>query len=312
MTALPSFEIYLGDGSTRDGGVPDPLPPIARETGRYLADPELKDAVNIAIAVGQPLLVTGEPGTGKTQLAFSVAEELWNTKPLVFHTRSTSTARDLLYRYDAVLRFNDIQANTTSTTGARKADDASGYIDYEALGQAILDGKQGVRRVVLIDEIDKAPRDFPNDLLFELEELKFRVPEIGPEVHAAEKNCNPIVIITSNSERQLPLPFLRRCIFHHIEFPDATRLRAIVEQRLGPLNLDGDLISVAVERFLEMRDVPNLDKKPATSELLTWLQALAIGAVNATTLKAASLGRLPFRQSLIKSVRDLRMLSPVT
>jgi MoxR-like ATPase len=306
MTQLPRFDVYVGDGTVhgdRLASATEP-PAVVREHGRYLASEELADAVNIAIAVGQPLLVTGEPGCGKTRLAWSIADELGLGEPLVFQTRSTSRAQDLLYRYDAVLRFHDIQVKTQGADGRYQADDPSHYIQFQALGEAILSRQ---RRVVLIDEVDKAPRDFPNDLLHELERMSFSVPELKldrPFTAAAR----PIVVITSNSERQLPLPFLRRCVFHHIEFPDHDRLCQIIEQRLGPLGIDRGLVVGAVDRFLAIREIPKLNKPPATSELLAWVQALATRRVSGADLAATTLRGLPLWQTLIKSREDRQLL----
>jgi MoxR-like ATPase len=306
MTQLPRFDVYVGDGldhGDRMAGAAE-QPVLLRESGKYLASEELVDAVNIAIAVGQPLLVTGEPGCGKTRLAWSIADELGLGEPLVFQTRSTSRAQDLLYRYDAVLRFHDIQVRTQTADGRFQADDPSHYVEYQALGQAI---RGTTCRVVLIDEIDKAPRDFPNDLLHELDRMSFSVPELKLD-RPFTATVRPIVVITSNSERQLPLPFLRRCVFHNVEFPDHERLRQIVQQRLGPLGLDPGVVTEAVSRFLAIRQIPRLGKPPATSELLTWVQALATRGTTAKDLATAALRNLPLWQTLIKSQEDRQLL----
>ncbi|MBV8763154.1 MAG: MoxR family ATPase [Deltaproteobacteria bacterium] len=301
----PIFDVYGGDGgqyAERLKQLPA-QPVLTREHGKYLASDTLKEAVNLAIAVGQPLLVTGDPGCGKTRLAWSIADELGLEEPLVFNTRSTSRAQDLLYRYDAVRRFHDIQASTKTEQGTPRAEDASVYVTYEALGKAI---RAKARRVVLIDEIDKAPRDFPNDLLHELDRMSFRVPEVGNEEQAS--SLRPIVLITSNSERQLPRPFLRRCVFHYIEFPTTTDLVKIVKQRLGPLGLADDLVGAAVSRFEQVRALPNLFKQPATSELLAWVQALAVTKMSAEKLLSKPLRELPLWQTLIKSKDDRKIL----
>jgi MoxR-like ATPase len=301
----PPFDLFRGDG------VPRPetarlLPEqhsLFQENGAYLADPELTEAVNVSLAVGQPLLVTGEPGCGKTQLAWAVAKELGLGEPLQFYTRSISRAQDLLYMFDAVRRFYDIQMHD------RRAEEPRNYVSYGPLGQAIVENQ---RRVVLIDEIDKAPRDFPNDLLNELDRMAFLVPELeGPE-REKRATVRPIVIITSNSERQLPLPFLRRCVFHHIIFPDQRRLEAIIRERLGPLNLDGGLITAAVEKFHQVREIKGLGKKPATGELLSWLIALHARGVTVATLHATPLSRLPLWQALLKDRDDFRRLQEAT
>lgn len=306
MTQLPRFEVYVGDGASHGDRLDtvSEQPALLREHGKYLAGEDLVDAVNIAIVVGQPLLVTGEPGCGKTRLAWSIADELGLGEPLVFQTRSTSRAQDLLYRYDAVLRFHDIQVKTQTEDGRFQADDPTHYVDYQALGKAIL-GK--TRRVVLIDEIDKASRDFPNDLLHELDRMSFSVPELRQE-QLFTATVRPIVVITSNSERQLPQPFLRRCVFHHIDFPNHRRLCEIIEQRLGPLGLDRELISGAAARFLAIRETPRISKRPATSELLAWVHALAIRGVTAAELAIKPLSELPLWQTLIKSQEDRQLL----
>lgn len=305
---MAGFDVYVGDGEVHAAaaGALPAQPAHFRQGGRYLAGPELVEAVNIAIALGQPLLVTGEPGCGKTELGFSVARELGLDPALVFWTRSTSRAQDLLYRFDAVLRFYDVQR---SSPRAQKAEE---YIHWAALGEAIR--SQDRRRVVLIDEIDKAPRDFPNDLLNELDRMEFSVPELDQDAEEPSRQgrravtyrarFRPIVIITSNSERQLPLPFLRRCVFHHITFPDRDRLRAIAQQRLGDLKIPPDLLDAAIDRFLEVRKVPTLVKKPATGELLAWVQALALRGMSAASLASSKVAALPLWQALIKDRED--------
>jgi len=299
------FDVYHGDGSIRpiDPSVATEVPAIKREHGRYLSDPELVEAVNLAICVGQPLLVTGEPGCGKTRLAWSVASELGLGEPLEFYTRSTSRAGDLLYRFDAVRRFYDIQA------GDQRAKDPANYVEYEALGRAIVEGKP---RVVMIDEIDKAPRDFPNDLLNEFDRMCFTVWELPKEQREKASEVRPIIIITSNSERQLPLPFLRRCVFHRIDFPDEGGLRRIVEERLGDVDLDGGLVTAAVERFREVREVKGIYKRPATGELLAWTFALHAQGKTGQEVRDAQLSRLPLWQVLLKDWDDYRALVAAT
>ena len=297
------FDLYRGDGGdhSKDFERTQLQPCLFEEEGAYLADEHLVEAVNVALAVGQPLLVTGEPGCGKTRLAWSIANELGLGTPLQFYTRSDSRARDLLYTYDAVRRFHDIQVKD------ERAKDPSNYIRYEPLGRAILEQR---RRVVLIDEVDKAPRDFPNDLLTELERMRFEVPELDVN-RVKESSVRPVVVLTSNSERQLPLPFLRRCVFHHIEFPTHEKLRCIVKERLGMLDLSPDLIRSAVDRFQEVRSIPQLTKKPATSELLAWMMALQRSGVQESILRTAPLSHLPIWQALIKDRNDLRRLREI-
>lgn len=203
-----------------------------------------------------------------------------------------------------MLRFHDIQVKTQTADGRFQADDPAHYVEYQALGRAI---RSRTRCVVLIDEIDKAPRDFPNDLLHELDRMSFSVPELKLD-EAFTAAVRPIVVITSNSERQLPVPFLRRCVFHHIAFPGRDRLREIIQQRMGPLALDLGLIDAAVERFMAVRELPRLTKPPATSELLVWVQALAASGSTAKQLAAAPLRGLPLWQALIKSQEDRQLL----
>jgi len=287
MKQTQYYQIYSGDGQTigqRKTKVP--LSDIDESRSTYIADVGLRDAVNVAISLSRPLLVTGEPGTGKTELAFSVAQELELPKPFVFHTKTTSMAKDLFYEYDALQHFQDAR---TSDTRLNRQD----YVQYQALGLAILramtiadtrDYPENVRKllipklisetpsrsVVLIDEIDKAPRDFPNDLLQEIDTMAFIVRETGL-THQASRAYQPIVIITSNSEKNLPDAFLRRCVYYHIEFPDRDRLLRIVENHLGKL----PFIDCALDHFLGIRKEKGLKKPPATAECLTWLSILA-------------------------------------
>jgi MoxR-like ATPase len=251
----------------------------------YIAEPGLVDAVNVALLLGQPLLLTGDPGTGKTQLAASLAWELELGTPLRFETKSTSVARDLFYLYDALGRFQAAQ-----TPGG--AADPRCYLTYSALGEAILRTNDpgavanllppgfapgGRRRsVVLLDEVDKAPRDFPNDLLNEIENLRFRIPELGNALVSADPALQPIVVITSNSEKDLPDAFLRRCVYYNIPFPERTDLIRIVTSRLGQ-HADGSnqFLDDALDLFFELRKPSSgLRKRPATAELLGWLLVL--------------------------------------
>jgi MoxR-like ATPase len=287
-----SWMRYRGDGSTPAGRAAE----TRGERGRYLADQKLTTAVNTALAVGQPLLVTGEPGTGKTVLAWSIASELGLGPVLEFHTRSDNQARDVLYDFDYLLRFYHAQ------TRDPRAERLESYIRWQALGEAIRCPDQ---RVVLIDEIDKAPRDFPNDLLDELDRMEFTVPELSLTHKAAHR---PVVVITSNSERQLPDPFLRRCVFHRLDFPTGERLQAILRERLGHLNLAARLVEIATARFEQIRQVPGFEKLPSTAELIAWVRVLHASGVDPEQLKGTPLADLPFPGALVKSEADTAVL----
>ncbi|MDZ7995936.1 MAG: MoxR family ATPase [Nostoc sp. EfeVER01] len=282
------FPFYLSDGKKRSD-VPATLPVSRRSQimnpKNYIADPGLVDACNIALLLGQPLLLTGEPGTGKTQFAYSVAWQLGFEKPLKFETKSTSTARDLFYTYDTLRQFQDVQNGIKDRSSLN-------YLTYHALGKAILLTKEksevakllppdfehpGKRRsVVLIDEVDKAPRDFSNDILNELEHLYFRVPELGNVAIETNPELQPIIIITSNSEKDLPDAFLRRCIYYNVPFPEKERLREIVTNRLDlDPHRSNDFLTTALDLFYKLRHSSSgLRKKPTTAELLGWMIAL--------------------------------------
>ncbi|MBF0452711.1 MAG: MoxR family ATPase [Candidatus Magnetomorum sp.] len=252
----------------------------------YIPESGLCDAIKVALTLGQPLLVTGEPGTGKTQLASSIAYEFQLPDPIVFHTKTSSTAGDLLYHYDALKRFNDAQIE-------KKIRPVEHYVSLRGLGIAILLSTEysdqdkallpaayqqyrNSRSVVLIDEIDKAPRDFPNDILNEVEKLEFTIHEI-PKTITAETGNTPIIILTSNSEKYLPDAFLRRCVFYHINFPDEIRLKRIIEQRFNQSSIhpgfSEEETGAAIKHFESIRLLP-LKKKPATAELLAWMTML--------------------------------------
>jgi MoxR-like ATPase len=292
MTLASSWMRYRGDGATPAGA-----PAGTRgERGRYLADPRLVTAVNTSLAAEQPLLVTGEAGTGKTMLAWSIASELGLGEVLEFHTRSDHQAKDTLYDMDHLLRFYHAQRNDA------RAENVETYIRWQALGEAI---RSPVPRLVLIDEVDKAPRDFPNDLLDEIDRMEFRVPELGTTYRAASR---PVVVITSNSERQLPDPFLRRCVFHRIDFPEGPRLQAILAERLGHLDLARRLIEVAAAKFQQIRDIPGWEKKPSTAELIAWVRVLQRSGFDADALAAQSLNDVPFVGTLAKTQHDVSLL----
>ncbi|WP_437566135.1 MULTISPECIES: AAA family ATPase [unclassified Sorangium] len=263
---------------------------------------ELVLAINAALAVGAPLLLTGEPGTGKTQVAYWIA---WHfeiqDRLFPFHVRSTTVASDLLYRFDTVGYFH--AAHDPNLKGG--SIDRGAFIQKGVLWKALV--AEG-RAIVLIDEIDKAHRDFPNDLLNVLDQHRFTVIETGEEPARREGAPPPLVVITSNSERRLPEPFLRRCIFHHIEFTPELVRRAVAARTGDFPRLDAAAQEAALERFLELRD-RDLRKKPATSELLVWLTLLsARGGVSASDLRRAPLRALPALSALIKDRDDWAQL----
>ena len=267
-------------------------------TPTYIADESLCATVNVAIAIGRPLLVKGEPGTGKTLLAQAIAEGL-GLPLLTWHVKSTTRAQDGLYLYDTVARLND------SRFGDRDVRDIAQYIKLGPLGEAFERSQKGERVVLLIDEIDKADIEFPNDLLHELDAMRFTIAETGKEIRAAER---PIVLITSNAEKELPDAFLRRCVFHYIEFPDETQLARIC--RVHHPDVDEKLLAAALRKFVQIRAVQDLRKKPTTSELIDWLSSLRLSGIDAAKLEAT----LPFAGVLLKQENDaqrvLRAASP--
>ena len=260
---------------------------------RYIADEALISSVNAAIALERPLLVRGEPGTGKTQLAHSVADAL-GMPLMAWHVKSTTVAKEGLYTYDVVQRLND---SRFPEDAGRDVSDIRSYIHMGMLGRAF---KADKRVVLLIDEIDKADIEFPNDLLRELDEMAFHIPELDETVKAIER---PVTIITSNAEKELPAAFLRRCVFHYISFPERGRLRQIVDAHMP--DLDTELVEEAILRFYGLRNVQGLRKKPSTSELLDWLVVLARAGVNPDDIAK----RMPFLGTLIKREQDLEMLA---
>ena len=255
-------------------------------TSDYIAAPDLMQTVNVAVQLSRPLLIKGEPGTGKTMLAQSIARGL-GMPLLVWNVKSTTKAQDGLYVYDTVQRLYDGQF------GDRDVGDIARYIKPGKLGEAFAAEE---RVVLLIDEIDKADLEFPNDLLWELDQMEFHIPETHETVKAVHR---PIVLITSNAEKELPDAFLRRCIFHYIEFPDGEMMERIV--RVHVPQLDQRLLDLAIQAFYWLRDVPGLQKKPSTSELIDWVQALARGGVDPQQIAA----RLPFMGVLLKKDHDV-------
>ncbi|MEM8854213.1 MAG: MoxR family ATPase [Pseudomonadota bacterium] len=259
----------------------------------YVAPLDLQMAVNAAIALERPLLVKGEPGTGKSVLAKEVADTL--SAPLIeWHIKSTTKAREGLYEYDAVARLRDSQL------GDPRVSDVANYIRRGKLWEAFA---AETRPVLLIDEIDKADIEFPNDLLLELDRMEFQVLETGETVTAARR---PVLIITSNNEKELPDAFLRRCFFHYIKFPDAETLAAIVEVHFP--RLKPRLLKAALETFFELREAPGLKKRPSTSELLDWIKLLVVEDVDPSVLRADA-GKVlpPLYGALIKNEQDVHL-----
>jgi MoxR-like ATPase len=266
----------------------------------YRPDPGLVDAVNVALAVGAPLLLTGEPGTGKTQVGHYLAW-YFGVELFALYVRSTTTAEDLLYHFDAIAYLHAAQDPARRDVTIAKAD----FVERRPLWRAYeADGPS----VVLIDEIDKAPRDFPNDLLNVLDQHTFHVPESDLQVSRRAGAPPPVLVITSNSERRLPEPFLRRCVFHHIDLTDEL-LRRAVEARIADFpRLTPAVREAAVQRFIELRG-REVRKKPATAELLVWLTVLsARGGVTAERLAHCRLAELPAVSALIKDRDDLALL----
>ncbi|MGE6293111.1 AAA family ATPase [Aeromonas media] len=261
---------------------------------RYLASKSLSMAVNAAIVLEKPLLIKGEPGTGKTVLAEAVAESL-GADLISWHIKSTTKAQQGLYEYDAVARLRDSQL------GDPRVGDINHYIRRGKLWQAFAASQ---RPVLLIDEIDKADIEFPNDLLLELDRMEFDVYETGERIKARQR---PVVIITSNNEKELPDAFLRRCFFHYIRFPDKAEMQAIVQ--LHHPNLKESLLGEAMELFFELRNVEGLRKKPSTSELLDWIRLLLADDIAPEALRSREPGKLvpALYGALLKTEQDLHL-----
>ncbi|MGQ4275753.1 AAA family ATPase [Pseudidiomarina sp. E22-M8] len=261
-------------------------------TSNYIVADELALAVQAAVTLEKPLLLKGEPGTGKTKLAEELATSL-GVPLLRWQIKSTSKAQQGLYEYDAVSRLRDSQL------GSDKVHDISNYIKPGKLWQAFTAAE---RPVLLIDEIDKADIEFPNDLLHELDQMEFHVYETGEQVSAKHR---PIVVITSNNEKELPDAFLRRCFFHYINSPDAETLAKIVD--VHHPNIQRDLLQTALDIFFDVRKLPNLKKKPSTSELIDWLKLLLVEDIDVKQLKESS-GLMPMFGALLKNEQDVQLV----
>lgn len=255
----------------------------------YVVSEELMRAVNISIALQKPLLIKGEPGTGKTMLAQAISTAL-NKKLIIWNIKSTTKAQDGLYVYDVVQRLYDSQFGTSGV------DDIAKYVKLGKLGEAFQSEEQVI---LLIDEIDKADLEFPNDLLWELDKMEFYIPETKETIQAKQR---PIVIITSNAEKELPDAFLRRCIFHYIAFPEKELMQDIVKVHFP--DLEQHLLDQVMEAFYWIRSLHNIQKKPSTSEVIDWIQALTIGGMDVDKIKE----KIPFAGVLLKKNEDLETM----
>lgn len=255
----------------------------------YIVSPELAEVVNVAVALQRPLLIKGEPGTGKTLLADSIARSL-NKRLLRWNIKSSTKAQEGLYVYDTVQRLNDSRFEDRDISDIRQ------YIKLGPLGQSFVSEEQVV---LLIDEIDKADIEFPNDLLAELDEMSFFIPETAESISAKQR---PVVIITSNAEKELPDAFLRRCIFHFIDFPAPELMAKIINVHFE--NLDQKLLKQCLKKFYWIREQDHLRKKPATSELIDWIRALILGGLDPASLEDG----VPLKGTLIKMEQDLKAI----
>ena len=255
----------------------------------YVASDELMRAVNIAMALEKPLLIKGEPGTGKTMLAQSVSNAL-GKKLIIWNIKSTTKAQDGLYVYDVVQRLYDSQF------GGEGVDDIKKYVHLGKVGEAFNSDEQVI---LLIDEIDKADLEFPNDLLWELDKMEFYIPETGETIKAKKR---PIVIITSNAEKELPDAFLRRCIFHYIEFPNEELMKEIIKVHYP--DLDKNIINQTIAAFYYVRSLKDIQKKPSTSEIIDWIQALTISGIPLEKITK----EIPFAGVILKKNEDIDAL----
>lgn len=255
-------------------------------TSTYITSPELADAVNVAIALQKPLLIKGEPGTGKTRLAEAISQDL-GMELLSWNIKSTHKAHDGLYVYDTVQRLNDARFGDRDITDIRQ------YIKFGPVGRAFRSEK---RVVLLIDEVDKADMEFPNDLLHELDQMTFQIDETGETVSTVHR---PVVIITSNNEKELPDAFLRRCVFHYITFPDESLMRQIVD--VHHPDLEEELLRQALVAFYWLREQPEVRKRPSTSELIDWIAVLRRAGISPESMQE----KLPFLGVLLKHEKDL-------
>ena len=265
---------------------------VFKGSDKYVVTRELMNAVNVSIALKKPLLIKGEPGTGKTMLAEAIADAL-DMELIIWGIKSTTKAQEGLYVYDTVQRLYDSQF------GEGNVADISQYIKRGKLGEAFSSDKQVV---LLIDEIDKADLEFPNDLLWELDKMQFYINETKETITTKHR---PIVIITSNAEKELPDAFLRRCIFHYIEFPDKEKMEEIIRVHYG--DIDRNLCEKALDAFYEIRKMDELQKKPSTSELLDWIQALMISGVDIDNLSED----MPFVGVLLKKNQDIDVMQEI-